>query len=216
MSIAAHFAPYEHLANSLLPHAIEDVSDASHDAAHLLRVWKSVQIICETEGGDLKILAAATVLHDCVDVPKGSPHRAQASRLAAEKATVLLSDLGWCKADIAAVYHAIEAHSFSARIEPETTEAKILQDAERLDALGYIGIARCLYVSGRLGRALDDPVDPDAATRELDDLSYAIDHFKTKLLRLSGSFQTQTGQALAKVRHEGVEAFMNGFLDEVS
>ena len=216
MSIAENFAPYVRLANDLLPHAIGDMSDASHDAAHLLRVWRNVLTISDAEGGDLKVLAAATLLHDCVDVPKDSPNRPIASRLAAEKAIALLSGSGWCKTNADAVGHSIEAHSFSAQIEPESIEAKILQDADRLDALGYTGVARCFYVSGRLGRALYDPEDPDASNRELDDLRFSIDHFKTKLLKLSGSFQTETGQALAKARHNVVEEFLNGFLAEVS
>lgn len=215
MSIAAKFAPYDKLAFQLLPHAIGEPGDAAHDETHLLRVWRNVQTISEVEGGNLKVLAAATLLHDCSNVPKDSPDRARASRLAAQKATKLLSDFGWSKADIFAVGHAIEAHSLSAQIEPVSVEAKILQDADRLDAIGYTGVARCFYVSGRLGRALYDPIDPDGSNRELNDLDFAIDHFKT-LLRLCGSFQTETGHAHAYARHSVVLGFLKGFLAEVS
>ncbi|MEM9910605.1 MAG: HD domain-containing protein [Pseudomonadota bacterium] len=216
MSIAEKFAPYQHLVADLMPYAIGNASDASHDVSHVLRVWGNVQKISDTEGGDREILVVTTFLHDCVDVPKESPARGQASRLAAKKAVRLLAGYGWAKERAALVGHAIEAHSFSARIEPETVEAKILQDADRLDAIGYIGIARCFYVSGRLGRALYDPEDPDASDRELNDLNFAVDHFKTKLLQLSGSFQTETGKALAIARHGVVEEFLNGLLAEVS
>ncbi len=216
MNIAAEFAPFEKLAADLLPHAIEDVRDASHDAAHLLRVWGNVQAISDVEGGDLEVLAASTLLHDCVDVPKGSPDRPYASQLAAEKAAGLLTGYGWLESKVARVIHAIEAHSFSAEIEPISVEAKVLQDADRLDAIGYIGVARCFYVSGRLGRALYDPKDPEAGDRELNDLDFAIDHFTTKLLKLSGCFQTKAGQALANARHCVVEEFLKGFLAEVS
>lgn len=216
MSIAAKFAPFEMLARNLLPNAISDLSDGSHDAAHLLRVWRNVQLIASAEGGDLEMLAAATLLHDCVSVPKDSRERAQASRLAAAKASSILTAYGWDVRKTAEVRHAIEAHSFSAQLEPKSTEAKILQDADRLDAIGYIGVARCFYVSARLGRALYDPEDPDASNRALNELDYAIDHFKTKLLRVSSSFKTETGQALAQARHNVVETFMNGLLDEVS
>jgi uncharacterized protein len=216
MGIARKFAPYEELATDLIPHVIGNASDASHDLSHLLRVWRNVQVISEVEGGDQEVLVAATLLHDCVDVPKDSPMRSRASRLAAEKATTLLASYGWTREKTASVGHAIEAHSFSAQIEPVSVEAMILQDADRLDAIGYTGIARCFYVSGRLGRALYDPEDPDAASRKLNDLDFAIDHFKTKLLKLSGSFQTETGQALAKMRHDIVKEFLSGFLAEVS
>jgi len=216
MKIASKFAPFEKLATDLLPHAIEGVSDASHDAAHLLRVWGNVRTISDAEGGDLDVLAATTLLHDCVDVPKDSPDRPYASRLAAEKATDLLTNYGWVESKIAKVAHAIEAHSFSAQTEPVSVEAKILQDADRLDAIGYTGVVRCFYVSGRLGRAPYDPEDPEACNRELNDLNFAIDHFKTKLLKLSGRFQTKAGQELANARHRIVEEFFNGFLTEVS
>lgn len=216
MNIAAKFEPYETLATALLPHAVEDAIDASHDAAHLIRVWGNVQAISHVEGGDLEVLAAATLLHDCVDVPKGSPNRHHASRLAAQKAQGLLTARGWIDSKVAKVVHAIEAHSFSAQIEPTSIEAKVLQDADRLDAIGYTGVARCFYVSGRLGRALYDPEDPEAGGRELNDLDFAIDHFSTKLLKLSGCFQTKAGQALADARHCVVEEFLHGFLAEVT
>lgn len=91
-----------------------------------------------------------------------------------------------------------------------------MQDADRLDAIGYIGIARCFHVSGRLGRRIYALEDPDGTNRELDDLEFAIDHFQTKLLRLCGSFQTPTGNALAKERHKTVEGFRDGLLREVT
>ncbi len=78
----------------------------------------------------------------------------------------------------------IEAHSFSANIETRTLEAKILQDADRLDAIGVIGAARCFYIAGRMGSALYDSNDPMAENRPLDDKNYALDHFRTKLFNL--------------------------------
>ena len=164
----AHFAPQSALAEGLLPHAISG-DDGSHDLAHIHRVFRNAMRIAEQEGGDRRILAAAVLLHDCVAVEKSSPLRSQASRLAAEKATDLLSALDWEAPDIAAVAHAITAHSFSANIAPETLEANILQDADRLDAIGMIGAARCFYTAGRMGSALYDPVDPQAEHRALDD-----------------------------------------------
>jgi len=216
MKITEFFRPHEKLADELMPHAIGSSDDASHDASHLLRVWKNVQNISELEGGDSEVLAAATILHDCVDVPKDSPSRSAASHLASKKAIAILAGLGWQKDRSALVGHAIEAHSFSARIDPTTIEAKILQDADRLDAIGYVGIARCFFVSGRLGKSIYEPEDPIGANRPLDELAYAIDHFQTKLLRLSGSFQTLAGKALAEKRHEVVQKFMDGFVAEVS
>ncbi|WP_367383422.1 Fic family protein [Roseobacter sp. HKCCD8198] len=136
--------------------------------------------------------------------------------MAAQKAQGRLTGYGWVDSKVEKVIHAIEAHSFSAEIEPTSIEAKVLQDADRLDAIGYTGVARCFYVSGRLARALYDPEDPEAGDRELNDLDFAIDHFKTKLLKLSGCFQTKAGQDLANARHSVVEGFLQGFLAEVT
>jgi Predicted HD superfamily hydrolase len=169
-----------------------------------------------TEGGDHRLLTAATILHDCVVVEKNSPDRSRASRLAADKARDELSKRNWEAADIDAVAHAIEAHSFTANITPRSIEAKILQDADRLDAIGAVGIARCFYVAGRLNSALYHPDDPKADNRMLDDRRYAVDHFGAKLLGLADGFQTETGQALASSRHQRMLVFLDGLYDEIA
>lgn len=215
MQDASLFAPYEQLAQALLPHAMPTQDDGAHDFAHLTRVWRNVQRIQATEGGDLELLAAATLLHDCVAVEKNSPHRSQASHMAAVKAAEVLGNLGWPEHRIAQVTHAIEAHSFSAGIPPRTLEAKVLQDADRLDSLGWIGIARCFYTAGRMGSDLYDPRDHAAKTRPLDDARYALDHFEKKLLTLADQFQTPTGTALARARHDLMARFVQDFTDEV-
>ncbi|MCX5493222.1 HD domain-containing protein [Kaistia dalseonensis] len=212
---AALFNPYAALAAELLPHAVAG-NDGSHDVAHLARVWKSAAAIQAEEGGDRTILAAAVLLHDCVMVEKNAPSRSQASRLAAEKATQILTALEWKPTVIDAVAHAITAHSFSAGIPPETIEAKILQDADRLDAIGMVGVARCFYIAGRLGSGLYDPADPRAEHRPLDDKRFAIDHFETKLLKLASGFQTMAGARLAATRQDRLRRFLDEFLDEIA
>ncbi|MDH4413901.1 MAG: HD domain-containing protein [Rhizobium sp.] len=211
---AADFAPHASLAADLLAHATEG-DDGSHDLAHIHRVFKNALKIQAGEGGDAEILAAAVLLHDCVAVEKSSPLRSQASRLAAEKASGILAGLGWPDEKIAAVAHAILTHSFSANIPPETLEAKMLQDADRLDAIGMVGVARCFYIAGRMGSGLYHPADPGAEHRPLDDRSYAIDHFPAKLLKLSEGFQTETGAKLAQERHERLALFLTQFRDEI-
>ena len=213
-SLAAAFAPHEALAERLLPHAVSG-NDGSHDAAHLIRVWKNARRIHGAEGGDLRILAAAVLLHDCVSVEKNSPLRVQASRLAAERAFELLDELGWRTGEITAVAHAILTHSFSANIPPESLEAKILQDADRLDAIGMIGAARCFYIAGRMGSGLYDPLDPLAEDRPLDDKAYAIDHFEAKLFKLTDGFQTAAGRALARQRQERLRAVLGMLIEEI-
>ncbi|MFK4821401.1 HD domain-containing protein [Ochrobactrum quorumnocens] len=208
------FAPHDVLAAKLLPHALDSHEDGSHDLSHLTRVWKNAALIQQTEGGDAEILCAAALMHDCVSVEKNSPERHLASRLAAEKATSLLREISWSEERIAATAHAIEAHSFSANIEPRTVEAKILQDADRLDAIGVIGAARCFYIAGRMGSALYDWQDPKAKSRPLDDKRYALDHFRAKLFKLASGFKTETASRMATERHEKLEAIFNDFLCE--
>jgi uncharacterized protein len=211
----AAFAPLISLAAGLLPHALEISDDGAHDLAHLQRVWHNVRTLHEAEGGDLEVLLAAVLLHDCVAVEKNSPLRSQASRLAAEKASSVLAEQNWPSDKIASVAHAIEAHSFSANITPLTLEAKIVQDADRLDSLGMLGVARTFYIAGRMGSALYDPQDPQAKHRDYDDKRFCLDHFQTKLLHLADGFQTVAGQRLAQNRHQRLKGFMEQFMEEI-
>jgi len=93
---------------------------------------------------------------------------------------------------IKGVHHAIHAHSFSANVLPQTIEAKILQDADRLEALGAIGLARVFYVAGQLNTQLFHPEDPLAEQRIADDTLYALDHFPLKLFKLPSLMHTAT------------------------
>jgi uncharacterized protein len=212
---ALSFAPFQDLADKLIPHTVAEKVDGSHDVSHLHRVWSNVCAIRDKEGGDHQVLLAATLLHDCVAVEKNSPFRSSASRLAAAKATELLGQMGWDEARTKAVAHAVECHSFSANITPTSLEARILQDADRLDAIGMVGVARLFYVSGRMGSQLYDAHDPQAQHRELDDKRFAVDHFKTKIFTLTQGFQTETGKQMAQVRHDRAQRFLQEFMDEI-
>ncbi|KQS80539.1 phosphohydrolase [Rhizobium sp. Leaf384] len=212
--LAAAFAQFEHLAGALLAEGAAG-DDGSHDAAHLIRVWRNVGRLQAEEGGDLRLLCAAVLLHDGVAVEKNAPDRANASRLSAEKASSLLAGLGWSASDIAAVAHAILTHSFSAGLPPETLEARILQDADRLDAIGMIGAVRCFYIAGRLGSGLYDPLDPLALDRPLDDKAFALDHFAVKLFKLAAGFQTESGRRLAAEREARLRAIVDMLMQEI-
>ncbi|HCT9093173.1 HD domain-containing protein [Serratia liquefaciens] len=208
------FAPHQELAQALLPLTL-DSDDGSHDVAHLHRVWKNTRKISQQEGGNRRILCAAVLLHDCVAVEKNSPQRHLASRMAAEKGALMLKQLGWEPQDIAETAHAIEAHSFSAAITPESMEAKIIQDADRLDAIGMIGVARCFYIGGRMRSALYDAADPLAEQRQYDDKRFSLDHFETKLFKLQEGFQTATGKKMALERTERMRRFLSELLEEM-
>jgi uncharacterized protein len=207
------FAPFSELASKLLP--LLTGSDAAHDLSHLFRVWRNAKTIQREEGGDLEILAAAALLHDCVEVPKNSPLRSQASRLAAAGAIARLSTLCWSEHRSSWVASTIESHSYSAGVVPATLEGSILQDADRLDAIGFTGIARCFYTAGRIGSAIYEPSDPRGERRDLNDAAFALDHFPVKLLNLAEGFRTVTGRLLAAQRHETVVSFYSGLLEEV-
>ncbi|MFT4715172.1 MAG: hypothetical protein ACI861_001718 [Paracoccaceae bacterium] len=187
--------------------------DAAHDIAHLDRVWINVQrIVAGEDTGDLRLLLAAAYLHDLVNIPKNSPDRARASTLAAEQATPFLAQLGFDELDRAKVQHIIAAHSYSGGIAPLTIEAKILRDADRLDAIGAIGVARTFAVAGLNGQTLYDNDDPFAQRRALNDRQFSLDHWRVKLLGLADGLQTETAQNIAADRLD----FMHGFLKQIS
>lgn len=192
----------------------DGVTDAAHDLAHVGRVWRNVQTIAAQEGGDLTILCPATWFHDAVNLPKDSTDRAKASLWAADWAVTWLDADGFAKDKQGDVHHAIHAHSFSAGVAPRSPEAMILRDADRLDALGAVGIARVFAVSGALGRPLFDTEDPFARRRDLDDTRFAVDHFYTKLLKLKESMVTQAGRAMAEARSARLETYLDWLAEE--
>lgn len=141
---------------------------------------------------------------------KNHPQRHRSSILAAaETRRIFLRDFPDFPAEkLAGICHAIEAHSFSAKIAPTTPEAKIVQDADRLEALGAIGLARVFAVSGALGVALFDADDPFADRRPLNDKQFALDHFQTKLLKLPLTMQTERGKYLAQRNADFLVSYM--------
>lgn len=189
--------------------------DGAHDASHLDRVWRSAaQLLDHHPEADALVVLAACYLHDLVNLPKNHPERAQASTRAAQLARSELARVGFPAARLDGVAHAIEAHSFSAAVPPRTIEAKIVQDADRLDALGAVGLARMFYVSGRMGRALAHPTDPLALERDQDDGAWTLDHIMLKLARLPGMMQLDAGRALAEARLARLLAFRDEFAAE--
>ncbi|MDH2433579.1 HD domain-containing protein [Pokkaliibacter sp. MBI-7] len=191
------------------------VEDAAHDLAHIERVVANARRLASTEGAELAIVLPAAWLHDCVNVAKDSPLRSQGSRLSADQAVVLLEQIDYPARWLEAIHHAICAHSFSAAITPRTLEAAVVQDADRLDALGAIGIARTFIVGGQLQRTLYSLDDPFCTEREPDDLYFGLDHFYTKLLRLEQSFITAAGRAEAAERTQFMWCYLSQLQQEI-
>ncbi|HEY8265213.1 MAG TPA: HD domain-containing protein [Steroidobacteraceae bacterium] len=183
-------------------------ADPGHGPAHLERVVATAMKLAAEEGARLEIVLPAAWLHDCVHVAKDSPDRTRASRLAAEHAVHFLEAAGYPATWLADIRHSIEAHSYSAGIVPRTIEAKVVQDADRLDALGAVGLARCIAVGAALGRPLYEPDDPFCRLRAPDDRGASLDHFYAKLLTLANTMQTPAGRREAERRTAFLRAFI--------
>jgi len=196
-----------------------DHSDGSHDLGHFQRVWKTARYINEEEGApaDELVLLAAAYFHDLVSLPKNHPQRSTASLMSAERTSALLeADFpDFPREKIEGVRHAIHAHSYSAGVEPLTAEARILQDADRMEAIGAIGLARVFYTAGQLSQRLFDSRDPMAKGRVVDDQRFALDHFQVKLLKLPALMNTGAGRRLAEKNADYLREFLTKIEGEI-
>lgn len=183
-------------------------NDPAHDLAHFRRVVATARRLAVEEKARLEIVIPAAWFHDFVNVPKNDPRRSQASRLSAEAATDYLRQISYPEEYMAGIHHAIEAHSFSAKIDPTTPEASVVQDADRLDGLGAIGIARCFSVAGLLKRKIYNLDDPFGESRELDDLEYTVDHFYVKLFKTAETLRSKAGRAEGMRRAKHMREFL--------
>lgn len=161
----------------------------AHGEDHVMRVLKIARYIAEREGANLEVVLKAAELHDSC---RNEENHAVKS---AEFARAVLKKQGYGEEFIEAVAHAIEAHSFSGGIEPKTLEAKILSDADKIDAMGAIGVARAFMVAGEKGRKIEE----------------TLKHFEEKLLKLKERLYTETAKKLAEKRHE----FLKFFYEEI-
>lgn len=187
---------------------LDGPADAAHDPEHIRRVVANAKSLGATEQANMMVVLPAAWLHDCVSYPKNSLSRHLASIHAAKKARSFLEEINYPTDYLADIEHAIESHSFSAGISPRTLEAKIVQDADRLDAIGAIGIARCFMVGGDLHLPVYDPFDPFAASRPPDDRQFIIDHFEVKLFKLEANMNTPAGKAEAQLRTNYMRNFL--------
>ena len=189
--------------------------DPAHDYSHILRVYKNAQKITKHEKADSKIVLAAVLLHDIVQFPKSDPRNKTASEKSAILAKKILQKHDFSESEIAVICDAIRDHSYSRGKTPQTIEGKILQDADRLDALGAIGIARAFSVGGSEKRTIYNESDPFCRTRKPDDNFWTVDHFYRKLLLLEQKMNTKTGKALAKKRTKLMLDFLSELKREI-
>jgi uncharacterized protein len=186
--------------------------DPSHDFLHVLRVKATCERIGKAMGADLDRLIPAALLHDVINVPKNHPYRTRASEMAAEEAKEILRQHGYPETECGAISQIISEHSFTRGAKPSSVESAILQDADRLDAIGAIGILRAFTCGCKLGSAYYDVEDFSGKGRPLDDKKFTVDHFFVKLFKLPGMMNTEAGRAEASDRAR----FMTSFLDRLS
>lgn len=190
--------------------------DPAHDFYHIMRVYKNAKMIGQYEGTNMEILLPAVLLHDLVVYPKGSAKSSKSSDESADLAENILQSYGYPQDQINQISYCIRAHSYSKRLIPESLEGRILQDADRLDALGAIGIARTFSVGGSENRKLYNANDPFYRTvREVDDIQWTLDHFQTKLLKLEYSMHTETGKKMAQERTSFMLLFIRQLQKEI-
>ncbi len=166
---------------------------SSHDDGHVERVVRIARLIAEAEGADVDVVVKAAELHDIARECEN--HAAKSAEIAEE----LLKKEGYDAEFIESVKHAILSHSFSSGVKAETLEAKVLSDADKLDAMGAIGVARAFSFGGERGRSLDD----------------TLRHFEEKLLRLKDVMYTETGRRIAEKRHRFLVEFYNRMKGEM-
>lgn len=186
----------------------------AHDWSHVERVTRLAHEIAVAEGADVEIARAAALLHELWNYPKDHPDRARSGDVAAEHAAVALREAGQVRL-VEPVAACIREHAWSKGVTPSSLEGRVLQDADRLDAIGAIGVARCFATAGELGGKLYAPRDPMCAARAPDDRAFAIDHFFAKLLRIPDRLHTPAARALAAPRVAAMRAFLHAFAEEL-
>lgn len=189
-----------------------NTTDPAHDWAHVGRVAATAKQLAENQDVNLDCVLAGVYCHDLINLPKDHPDRKNASTLAAKEAGPLLIEAGFNEQEILIIKKAIVEHSFSKGLKPSCLEAAIVQDADRLDALGAIGILRCAAVNTQMKASFYDPFDPLAELRELDDKSFMLDHYFVKLFKLPDLMNTPQAKAIGFQRIE----FMKSFIAELT
>lgn len=188
--------------------------DGSHDIGHFQRVSALSCSFAREEKANELVAYTAGMLHDIVNLPKNHPNRKLCSQLASERASEILVQIQFPAELIDNVCHAIHAHSFSANVEPNTIEAKCVQDADRMEALGAFGLMRTFYVSGKFGSKIMHEIDPEGQDRNFNDKEYALDHFPLKLLTLYGTMKTEAGRKTALSLSRFLEDFRNEMITD--
>ncbi|MFW6185280.1 MAG: HD domain-containing protein [Halobacteriota archaeon] len=165
---------------------------ASHDKGHTKRVTRTAVWIAQQERANIHVVRKAAELHD---IARDMPDHAI-------EGAIMAKDIlkGYESEFVEQVAHCIESHSFTSGVEPQTLEARVLSDADKLDAMGAIGVARAFLYSGESGRTIED----------------TLNHFENKLLHLIDEMKTETGKKLAEERHNFLLKFYQTMREELN
>jgi len=186
-------------------------NDPAHDFEHVMRVYRNAEKICNTENGNKKLILSAVLLHDIIKIKNRKDSALKSAKLSKK----ILKENQFLDNEISIISDAIKEHSFSKNKIPTTIEGKIIQDADRLDAIGAIGLARVFSFSGSNNRPFYDPNDPFSENRVVNDDKWALDHFYEKLLTLEKKMNTKTGKSLAKKRTKILRDFLKELKNEI-
>ena len=187
----------------------------SHNWDHTLRVYRLCEHLGSAEGVDLEVLLVAAYLHD---IGRGSQDDSNGAVCHAEEgarmAEAIVAKLALSKGQKKNILHCIRTHRFRGDRQPQTPEAKVLFDADKLDAIGAVGVARAFLFAGEVGARLHN-----TGTRIEDTRPYSIDdtgyrEFKLKLCKIKDRMQTKEGLKLADERHVFMEEFFKRFIEE--
>jgi uncharacterized protein len=190
-------------------------NDPAHDFDHIMRVYNNSKKLAKKENGKARLVLAAALLHDIVSYSKSDPRSRNSSVESAKMASKILARQGYTVNEIKIISDAIRDHSFSRGLVPKTLTGKILQDADRLDAIGSIGIARAFSVGGSEGRHFYNIEDPFCEKREPNDTVWTLDHFYKKLLLLEKKMNTKSAKIEAKRRTKLMKQFLDEFKTEI-
>lgn len=215
-STALPYAPATDLESALLAAVRARAStDSAHDLAHVLRVTASAQHLALAEGAEREVCVAAALCHELLNLPKGHPESHRSGELCAGEAEALLRATGYSQEHSARAAEAIRTHSWSRGLPPGSLEAAVLQDADRLDAVGALGVARCFATCQQMGRPLYHPEDPFCVRREPEDKLWGVDHFYKKLLRIPHALHTPAARALVQPRRAVMHDFLRALAAEL-
>lgn len=187
----------------------------SHDWDHTLRVVRLCERIGAGEGADMQVLKIAAYLHDIGRCEQDSSNGTIChARLGAQMARPIIKDLELTDKEKNNIIHCIRSHRFRGGEKPDTLEARVLFDADKIDAIGAVGVARAYLFAGELGARLHNPDLPVEAALPYSREDTGYREFKLKLCKIKDRMLTGEGRRLAAGRHDFMNAFFQRFLDE--